>query len=160
LRINSQSLRYSSKIFSAKFGPAWCAVQRLLTGFPTEVALLDDDAKAMRTICCIIHCRNDLVSGILTTTEILQIATEVDKYDLKVALKYAILEWLKPDPSKDLEDKGRLLAAAYLFENTDGFMAYSKMLILDHCESYLGLVSDATICRILPPGTFRMHSSR
>lgn len=96
LRVYSQCLRSASKIFDAMLGPNWSEGQRRSEATPTEVALPGDDAHAMRTICCFIHHRNDLEPDLLTAEEILQIAIEVDKYDLRVALKYASSEWLKP----------------------------------------------------------------
>jgi hypothetical protein len=159
LRVYSQYLGSASDIFSAMFGPDWSEGQKLSKLLPIEVPLPEDDAEAMRTICCIIHHRNNLVSNYLRADKVLQIAIAVDKYDLNIALKYASLEWLKADPLEDLEDSVRLLAAAYLFKNHDAFMAQTKTLIYDHCESYMEFFRDKTISQILPPETFCMQSS-
>ena len=118
LRVYSQQLRSASKIFSAMFGPDWSEGQRLSKELPKEVALPDDDAKAMRIICCTIHFRNDLVPETLTTKEVLQIAIEIDKYDLMVALRYAIVEWLKPRFGMGIVETGHLLAAAFLLNSS------------------------------------------
>jgi hypothetical protein len=152
LRVNSQSLRYASKVFSAMFGPDWSEGQRLSKQLPTEIALPDDDAKAMRTICCTIHLRNDLIPETLTTKEVLQIAIEIDKYDLMVALRYAIIEWLKPRFGMGLVETGHLLAAAFLLNtgSSEIFMVHAKALFFDHSKSYFEIIQDELIRSVLP----------
>jgi hypothetical protein len=61
LRIHSQCLRCASKVFGAVFGPHWSEGQGLSKESPREVPLVEDDADALRTICCVIHYRNDNV---------------------------------------------------------------------------------------------------
>jgi hypothetical protein len=153
LRVNSQSLRSASKMFGAMFGPDWLEGQRLSKELPTEVALPYDDVGAMRTICCVIHHRNDLVPENPTTKEVLQIAIVVDKYDLKVALKFAILEWLKPRSHPHrvvLEERGHLLAAAFLLNSSETFITYTNRLLLTNSRSYLGLMKDELVSQVLP----------
>jgi hypothetical protein len=91
LRVYSQFLLSASKVFGAMFLPHWSEGQRLCKEALTEILLPEDDADAMRIICYIIHHRNDLVPRHLTTRDILRIAIEVDKYDLKIALEPASL---------------------------------------------------------------------
>ena len=110
----------------------------------------------MRTICCIVHHRNNLVPQHLTAKEVLQISIEVDKYDLKVALKYASVEWLKPQVSGERVEMGNLLAAAFLFDNTDVFMAHTIALILHYNGSYLAFLDDEFTSQIIPSSTFCM----
>jgi hypothetical protein len=101
LRIQSQCLRCASKVFGAMFRPHWSEGQGLSKESPREVPLVEDDADALRTICCVLHHRNDDVPQSLTPKEVLQIAIEADKYGLNVALKYARVQWLKPRGSLD-----------------------------------------------------------
>jgi hypothetical protein len=157
LRVHSQCLRSASKIFGRMFGPDWSEGQRLSEESPTEVPLLEDDADAMRTICCIVHHRNDLVPEYLTAEEVLQIAIEADKYDLKIALKYASAEWLRPRVSAERVEMGYLLAAAFLFDNTDIFMAHTLTLILHHNGSYLDFLDDEFTSQIIPSRIFCMQ---
>ncbi|MCJ1439292.1 hypothetical protein MMC27_008684 [Xylographa pallens] len=156
LRVYSQCLRSASNTFGAMFGPDWNEGQRLSKESPTEVPLLEDDAEAMRTICCVVHHRNDLVPQHLTAKEVLQISIEVDKYDLKVALKYASVEWLKPRVNAERVEMGNLLAAAFLFDNTDVFMAHTIALILHYHGSYLAFLDDEFTSQIIPSSTFCM----
>ncbi|PVH92247.1 hypothetical protein DM02DRAFT_701032 [Periconia macrospinosa] len=160
LRVHSQCLRSASKTFSVMFGSHWSEGQRLSKGSPTEVPLPEDDADAMRTICYIVHHRNDLVSQHLTAKEVLQIAIGVDKYDLKIALKYASVEWLKPQVNAEREEMGHLLAAAFLFDNTDAFMAHTITLILHYNGSYLDFLDDEFTSQIIPSRVFSLLEER
>jgi hypothetical protein len=150
LRVDSQSLRSASKIFDAMFGPCWSEGQKLSRDLPTEVALPDDNAEAMWMICRVIHHRNDLAPKRPTARKVLQIAIAIDKYDLQAALIYAILEWLKPRRGQEMLDTGRLLAAAFLLDSSELFMAHSKILLLEYSESYLSLMKDESIRQVLP----------
>jgi hypothetical protein len=156
LRVYSQCLRSASKTFSAMFGPHWSEDQRLSQGSPIEVSLPEDDADAMRTICYIVHHHSNLVSQHLTAKEILQIAIEVDKYNLKIALKYASVEWLKPRVNAEREEMGHLLAAAFLFDNIDAFMARVITLIFHYNGSYLDFSDDEFTSQIIPSKVFSM----
>jgi hypothetical protein len=152
LRVSSQCLRYATKVFAKMFGPDWYEGERLSKKLPCEITLLYDDAKAMRTICSVIHHRNGLVPENLTPKDVLHIAIEVYRYDLRNALKYAILEWLEPRITVGMVETGRLLAAAFLLDNSCMFMAHIQTLLLHHSESYLGLMNDELINKILPAG--------
>lgn len=156
LRVQSHCLRCASKVFDAMFRPNWIEGQGLSKDTPKEVPLVEDDADALRTICCVIHHRNDDVSQSLTAKEILQIAIEVDKYDLKVALKYASAQWLKPQDNIDRVDRGYLLAAAFLFGGMDTFAAHTLALILYYKGSYLEFLDDEITSQIVPLKTFCM----
>src|SRR5262249_24550771 len=59
LRIHSQCLQCASNVFGAMFGPHWSEGQGLSKESPREVPLVEDDADALRIICCVIHHRND-----------------------------------------------------------------------------------------------------
>jgi hypothetical protein len=156
LRVHSQCLRCASKVFDAMFRPQWSEGQGLFKESPWEVPLVENDADALRTICCVIHHRNDDVPQSLTPNEVLQIAIEADKYDLSVALKYARKQWLKPRGSPDRVDMGCLLAAAFLFGDMDMFAAHTLALILHYQGSYLAFLDNEIISRIVPWKTFCM----
>lgn len=156
LRIQSQVLRCASKVFSAMFGPTWSEGQGLSKESPQEVRLVEDDADALRTICCVIHHRNDDVPQSLTPKEILQIAIESDKYDLNVALKYVRAQWLKPRGKLERVDMGYLLAATFLFNDIDMFVAHALALILHYTGSYLEFLDDEITSQTIPWTTFCM----
>lgn len=156
LRIQSQCLRCASKVFGAMFGPHWSEGQGLSKESPREVPLVEDDADALRTICCVLHHRNADVPQSPTPKEVLQIAIEADKYGLNVALKYARVQWLKPRGSPDRVDMGYLLAAAFLFGDMDMFVAHTLALILHYKGSYLEFLDDEITSQILPWKTFCM----
>jgi hypothetical protein len=146
LRIQSQCLRCASRVFGAMFGPTWSEGQGLSKESPREVRLVEDDADALRIICCVIHHRNNDVPQSPTPKEVLQIAIEADKYDLNVALA----QWLKPRGKPEREDMGYLLAAAFLFGDMDMFVAYALTLILHYTGSYLEFLDDKITGQIVP----------
>jgi hypothetical protein len=154
LRVQSQCLRSASKSFGVMFGSDWREGQNLSKASPTEVLLVEDDKDAMWTICCIIHHRNDLVPSHLTAEEIFQIAIMVDKYNLRIALIYASVEWLKPQVNASRVDKGLLLAAAFLFDAPDMFIAHTIGLISHYNGSYIDFLDDELTSQIIPPKIF------
>jgi hypothetical protein len=156
LRIQSQCLRCASKVFSAMFRPHWNEGQGLSKESPQEVPLVEDDADALRTICCVIHHRNDDVAQSLTPKEVLQIAIEADKYDLNTSLKFARVQWLKPRDSPERVDMGYFLAAAFLFGDMNMFVAHTLALILNYKGSYLEFFGDEITSQIVPWKTFCM----
>lgn len=157
LKVHSQCLRCASKVFDVMLGPKWREGQKLSKGLPPEVSLVEDDVDALRTICCVIHHRNDDVPESLTPHEVLEIAIQADKYDFILALKYASIQWLKPRPDAERKDMGYLLAAAFLFADTDMFVAHTLTLMLHYKGSYMAFLDDEIISPIVPRKTFRMY---
>ncbi len=156
LRIQSQCLRCASKVFSAMLGPTWSEGQGPPKEYPREVRLEEDDADALRIICCVIHHRNNDVPQSLTPKEVLQIAIVADKYDLSVVMKFVRVQWLKPREKLERMDIGYLLAAAFLFRDVDMFVAHSLALILNYTESYWEFFDDEMISQTVPWKTFCM----
>jgi hypothetical protein len=139
------------------FEPRWSEGQGLSEESPSEVLLPEDDAYALRIICCVIHHRNNDVPEVLTSREVLQIAILADKYDLAVALKYARERWLKPGGNFEALNMGYLMAAAFLFGDIDAFVAITLRLILDYKGSYMELLDDETIRQLMPWEMFCMQ---
>lgn len=162
LRVHSQCLSCASKVFSAMFGPHWREGQGLSKESPKDIQLEDDNAAALRTICCVIHHCNDAIPQVLTPMEVLQIAITADKYDLGVALRYATAEWLQPKGNVDKTEMGYLMAAAYFLGNMEVFVKSSLKLILDYDGSYAEFLGDKLMNQVLPCKAvceYRHHSS-
>jgi hypothetical protein len=156
LRVSSQYLISASKIFASMFGPHWLEGQSLSKHSPTDILLPEDNAEAMRTICCVIHHRNDMLPEDLTAKDVLQIAILVDKYDLRVALNFAMQVWLKPRSQVEMVETGRLLAAAFLLNSAEAFISHSKALVLDYGVSYMVMMKDELTSQVLPLEICRM----
>jgi hypothetical protein len=156
LRVYSSHLRTASKIFAVMFGPHWSEGQKLSTEAPKEVPLPEDDPDAMQIICNFLHHRSKLVSGNVTSKEVLQLAILVDKYDLKDTLTFPSLQWLRPRLSGEMMESGYFLAAAYLFDNNDAFIIYTRTLVLENFATYLALMKDEKLGQILPPQIYCM----
>lgn len=133
------------------FGPRWSEGKGLSGVSPKEVRLEEDDASALRTICCIFHHRNDTVPDILPPEVVLQIAIEADKYDLTVALKYVWLVWLQPRGDASMMDMGYLMAAAFLLGHREMFPTHTLRLILRYKGSYVELLDNPAINQVISP---------
>ncbi len=153
LRVHSPILSCASKVFSVMFGPNWSEGKDLSKEFPKEVTLVEDDANALYTILCVVHHRNDMVPQTLSPREVLQIAIEADKYDLRTALIYARARWLQHRDTADLLEMAYLMAAALLFDDIETFVEHGLALILRYTGSYLELLKDSVLCQILPDST-------
>ncbi|KAK3380727.1 hypothetical protein B0T24DRAFT_664659 [Lasiosphaeria ovina] len=156
LMVCSQVLRCASKVFDVMFGPRWSEGRDLSSTSPKEVPLEEDDAEAMRTVCCVLHHRNDMVSEDPSPDEILKIAIEVDKYDLAIALKFQLAQWLQPpktnpnQPQPEMIDLGRLMAAAFILSKKDEFASLTLDLVMNYTASYLDFLEDDTMNESIP----------
>ncbi|KEZ42266.1 hypothetical protein SAPIO_CDS6125 [Scedosporium apiospermum] len=130
------------------FGPHWAEGRGLSKESPKEIRLDEDDADALHTIFCVIHHRNDVVPQDITPLEFLQIAIATDKYDLGIALKYAIAQWQQPQGSLDKTGAGYLMAAAYALGDSEMFVERTLALILDYEESYYEFLENEMINRV------------
>lgn len=153
LRTHSQCLICASKVFSAMLGPNWSEGENLSKESPKEIPLIEDDADALYTICCVIHHRNDILPETFSPQDVLQIAIEADKYDFRIALHYARAKWLQNQSTIDPIELAYLMAAALLFDDMKMFREHSLALILHHYGSYMRLLEDPILCQILPANT-------
>lgn len=150
LRVHSLLLGSASKVFGAMLGPNWSKGQVLSEASPQEVILGEDDAEAMRTICYVIHHRNDDVPQDLSPDQLLNVAIAIDKYDLVVAFRYAAPQWLKPLDSHSFLETGYLMASAYLVCSMERFEEFTLKLVLAFSSSYLELLEDERVRQAVP----------
>lgn len=148
IRVSSHCLRYASMVFDAMLGPNWSEGQRLSVSNPPK-ALEEDDAEAMRTIFYVLHHRNDQVSEDLSAESVLDLAIACDKYDLHVALQYAIEKWL-PAGSSSMTEAGYGLTAALFFDHPTSFETLSRSMMRSYEASYLELLKKDKIAQFLP----------
>ncbi|KAA8572124.1 hypothetical protein EYC84_002042 [Monilinia fructicola] len=140
-RVRSQSLRAVSKPFFAMLGPDWKEGHDMLDkDGPVELSLPEDNPAALKMIFALVHRRKGMVPRTLTPRFVLEVAITVDKYDLVDFMKFASGEWLRPG-QRCADDLMILAAAAYLFQNAQGFKEITKALLLEHEDSYLSLLS-------------------
>ncbi|KAK6852409.1 hypothetical protein PG995_010960 [Apiospora arundinis] len=159
LRAYSQNLISASGVFRDMIGTI-CRKDPN----PFEGSLLKDipldgvDADAMYTICCVIHHRNDLVPDTLSSGQVLQIAIATAKYDFHVALTHARASWLQSGDTADPFILAHLMAAAHLFGDQKKFLEHSQALMLRYTDSYMVLLNDETLRKVMPshvPGRLR-----
>lgn len=142
LRVHSLFLKTASKPFSVLFGPDWQEGHNMLDrGGPVELLLPEDNARALKLICVIIHHQNKKVPQTLAAGDVLRVAVIADKYDCVDALKFASGNWLRPSKNAP-GDLMLLTAAAYLFQNAQAFNEITRALILNYNGPYLALLCD------------------
>jgi hypothetical protein len=141
LRVSSQILRNGSTYFSNLFGPKFAEGHNLSSSDPKEVPMLDDDARAVETICNIIHLRNDAVPLSPAPKEVFEIAVAADKFDCASAVKLASNFWLKASGTEVqvVSELAYLMGAAYILDNGDAFGDITLAMMMRHKESYLPL---------------------
>ena len=147
IRVYSQCLRGTSAVFRTMFNP-----------YHPYLYLPDDDAYAMYIICCVVHCRNDLVDLFkdrLEPEEIFQVAILADKYKLRIALQHMVPQWLVAKDLSIMSGVAYLMASAYLFRDEKAFSQHSLTLILGHESTYLNLLPGETLAHCVPTITFR-----
>ena len=149
LRVHSVCMRTASKVFDAMLGPRFLEGQTSNGDAPKKISLPDDNAAAMTTICSVIHHRNDLAPEVSALGGLDDIALAADKYDCVLALKYAMFQWLDYKEPSTFPSLGRLLIAAYVFNNSDAFRRITRRLITESSQSYL-LLMDTRFSEIIP----------
>ena len=156
LRVYSQVLRAASKVFAVMLRPCWKEGQGLSQTHPPEISLESDDAEAMRIVCHAIHLRIDVLPAQVKPEEALRLVTVSDKYDLHDALKHTIRDYLNTKTKLRKVEMGYLMAAAYLFGDTEIFAERTLALILDFNGSYSTFCDDPMIKDILSVKWFCM----
>ncbi|KAK0510935.1 hypothetical protein JMJ35_006487 [Cladonia borealis] len=155
LRVHSVCMRTASEVFDAMLGPHFSEGQPSDGLRPMMIPMPDDNATAMATICNVIHHRNDLLPDAPEPGELVEIALAADKYDFALALKYAMFQWLDFKAFDTFSNLGKLLIAAYVFDNSDAFRHATRRLITDFTLSYLLLV-DTKFSEIIPSSIYYM----
>ena len=153
LRVHSVCMRTASEVFDAMLGPRFLEGQTSNGDSPKKISLPDDNAAAMTTICNVIHHRNDLAPEVSALGGLDEIALAADKYDCVLALKYAMFQWLDYKEPVTFQSLGRLLIAAYVFNNPDAFRRVTRRLITDFSRSYLLLI-DTRFSEIIPSSIY------
>ncbi|CZS92494.1 uncharacterized protein RAG0_03095 [Rhynchosporium agropyri] len=143
LCVHSYILQTASTVFRAMLGPLYSEGQRSgLIGSKKEIWLPEDDAEAMRTMCAVIHHRNDVVPEEMSSSKILRLSIVADKYICTIALKHATSHWLDHHNVASLKERMELMTAAYLLDHAQAFSAITYTMIMEHAGSYLALARD------------------
>lgn len=100
-KVSSQTLCTASDVFRAMLGPTskFKEATELRTAGDTdelyELAIEDDDLKVLRYILLYLHHQNLEVPTKISFQELVQVAVVIDKYDLRVALRFMGEMWLQ-----------------------------------------------------------------
>lgn len=144
LRVCSTILKNASKYFSALLGPNFREGQDIGKGIPKEILLPEENAQSLEIIFNVLHLRNEAVPKSLSPISILEIAIAADKFDCTVAMQHVSTIWLSPKKVTDAQELGRLMTAAYVFDNAEAFSDVTRWIIMHHQNSYLALMDSET----------------
>ena len=139
LRVTSWVLNAASEAFEA---PDYRHSPYYYNNTPTEIALPEDEAEAMTIIRNVLHHCNESVPNALSPEEIVKLAIAAEKYACKVALKYAMSQWLEVGDIKPVVELMYLLIAAFMFNNTKAFEKIARALVFNHHDSYITLADN------------------
>ncbi|KAF2209640.1 hypothetical protein CERZMDRAFT_100423 [Cercospora zeae-maydis SCOH1-5] len=129
--VSSVVLSLASPVFKVMLGPHFKEGATLASGEKLELPLPDDDAQAMLTICQVIHMRAVSCSP-PTAKQLLNIALLADKYDCRLALSYAMGEWIQiARVTFSNQDRLDLFKVAYLMEYPKDFAEFGRLLVLN-----------------------------
>lgn len=82
--------------------------------------------------------------------QVLQIAIAAAKYDFCVALTYARASWLQSNDTDDPQILAYLMTAAHIFGDQKKFIEKSQALMLRYSDSYMVLLNDETLHKVMP----------
>lgn len=152
--VNSLFLTNASKPFAAMLGP----YQQPEGGGPREIALPEDDAEAIKIIFNIVHVRNHEVPTLWLPDTLLEVALAADKYDVMSCCKWACVASTNSGTSSSLEELDlqslfKIMSAAYLLDNAEGFRNVTAAMVLNHTASFLP--DSEKVTKVLPCKVFR-----
>ncbi|KAK8214275.1 hypothetical protein IWZ01DRAFT_234081 [Phyllosticta capitalensis] len=132
LRVQTAILRIASPTFQAMFGPHFSEGQNLSCEHPKELPLPDDDPRAMKILCCILHHCYD-VTKTPRIADLSSLAVTVDKYLCKSAVQSCYIVWLNSALAQadvlDFRQLVELLAIAYSLKLPDEFYKISSKMV-------------------------------
>lgn len=151
LRIHSLFLRFASPVFAAMFGPYFDEGQDLESTATKEVAMSEDDARAVLIVCVILHHHTDRLPKNLASETVFQVAKTADKYDCLKALHFASQELLSRGCA-GARPSAYMMAAAYLFKDSTGYEYYARQLLECHDSPFSEIIKGDM--EIVPPTYF------
>lgn len=151
IRVSSKILSLASDVFKAMFSPHFREGSSLrcvenTTAELIVIALPEDDATAMLSLCQLLHYQIDMVDPYPDATDLLALATICDKYDCAHAIRYASHIWLSQlVDSADLGSLNSLLVASYLFDCAVMFTKATCRLLEGWTGPFKDFVRDLSI---------------
>ncbi|KAH7033588.1 uncharacterized protein B0I36DRAFT_408244 [Microdochium trichocladiopsis] len=138
LRVYSQCLKASSKVFKAMFSGNWREGLNLSEDAPPSVELPEDHPRAMLYICRTIHyaCSGSTLDESTLAAEILKIAVQADKYDLMHIFGGQIGRALASPPLETMEDRLYCLSAALMIKDEPAIKTASFGVVSRHVGRY------------------------
>ena len=135
-RTHSATLEMTSEVFRDMLHDGW----NVSASDHGEYMLHDDNPAGFRLIFDVIHFRNRHRAP--SAADILEAAILAHKYQMANALSQASRQWLRSRGAGPTHPRARmeLLAAAYIFNDSEAFETISSELILEYAHHYHGIV--------------------
>ena len=155
LHVHSVVVTMVSKPFRALLGPNFKEGQqpKTLGHQLKEIELPEDDAVAMKVVCKVLHHQGDTVDATLSPTILLNVAILADKYDCIAAVRaYGNIWLLNNLKSEETKIIVKIVAAAYIFQNSLGFKKMTRSLVHYHIGPYYGILDEQS--RLVLPMDF------
>jgi len=153
LRVFSQCLRAASKVFNIMFGDNWREGKNLGTKEPAEIALPEDDPKAMLYICRTLHFQptEDEApnTGLKGPAQILKIAVQVDKYDLTIVFAAQISKLLSCSTPKTVDGCIQLFCAMRIIDSQQLDLSWLFDIVAKHVGSYSKFLGVKSLAQFL-----------
>jgi hypothetical protein len=168
LRVSSVILSSASPVFKAMLGPKFLEGQGDRSAQdPKEIALHDDDVAAMVRLCRLLHHQegtsvapHDKTSLAAGAQELLDLMVSADKYgcisSIRLAGGYMLFNAasLPIYPDTSMQTNLRLIAAAYLLEDSRHFALFTRRMVLDTAKPY-SIVAHCPDLTVLPNSLLR-----
>lgn len=108
----------------------------------------------MTILCNLVHLRYEAVPSTLNTSQLVTLATLIDKYDCSGSTRLVFEYWLPQVNPSGSEEIYRLVSAAYLTNADISFRRLTIPLVFEHTlvagrEPYTSLIPIEVLCRYL-----------
>ncbi|KAI9879373.1 MAG: hypothetical protein M1830_008671 [Pleopsidium flavum] len=152
LRVSSKVLSVASAVFKAMFSPHFLEGNNLSSTSPRRISLPDDNAKAMTTLCNILHHRNNKIEQQPAPSALEQLGVLCDKYDCSKALVPWSRTWMSYYQKNSSRVIGihRLVYPFYVFDDAVSFQQISIMIV----NHTVGFIHAPKTTGSLPDGVF------
>lgn len=145
LRVSSNVLSLGSPVLAAMLNSTFIEGTVPTDGSTRTISLLEDDPRAVTTLCNILHHQSQYVR-VEMFKDVDQMALLCDKYDCAKALKPWTTLWLQKwrGSGKGEDDYWKMLYISYAFDDRSAFYAAS-LAILQHYDD--DMMTDASATR-------------
>lgn len=140
IQVSSKTLTLASPVFKVLFGPHFAEAKSATTCQRVRrIRVLGDNSGAMSLLCTVLH-HQVPASQVVTLETLENLGIVADKYDCLQAVHH--LAKCAIHDLKEINETGRLLWPAYIFDHAVFFTLCTKYLVYD-CPNYSGAMTSS-----------------